>query len=213
LARSISSNMLKIYITRHGQDEDNAKGILNGHRDAPLTQRGEQQAIELAENILKHGLKFSAVYTSPLLRVRQTAEIVAKNSNNPRPVVMQNLIERNFGVMTGELISSIPERCAPNILKAGQITYFTNAEGAETFPDLLERAGKVLAEVRQKHTAGSILLATHGDFGKMIYAAFYNLPWEKVLAQFHFGNSELLQLSQGFPPEEAHLFQFEQFNA
>lgn len=28
--------MLKIYITQHGQNEDNANGILNGHRDLPL---------------------------------------------------------------------------------------------------------------------------------------------------------------------------------
>ncbi len=32
--------MLKIYLARHGQNEDNANGILNGHRDLPLTDIG-----------------------------------------------------------------------------------------------------------------------------------------------------------------------------
>ena len=36
--------MLKIYLTRHGQDVDNANGILNGHRDQPLTELGVGQA-------------------------------------------------------------------------------------------------------------------------------------------------------------------------
>ena len=34
--------MLKIYIARHGQNEDNANGILNGHRDLPLTDIGRK---------------------------------------------------------------------------------------------------------------------------------------------------------------------------
>jgi len=33
---------MKILIARHGQDEDNAKDILNGHRDMPLTEKGER---------------------------------------------------------------------------------------------------------------------------------------------------------------------------
>lgn len=48
--------MLKIYIARHGQNEDNANGILNGHRDLPLTSLGERQAYELADGIKDIGL-------------------------------------------------------------------------------------------------------------------------------------------------------------
>lgn len=40
--------MTKIYITRHGQDRDNANNILNGHRDMPLTEIGMDQAGQLA---------------------------------------------------------------------------------------------------------------------------------------------------------------------
>jgi probable phosphoglycerate mutase len=35
--------MMKIYLTRHGQNEDNLNGILNGHRDLPLTDLGRDQ--------------------------------------------------------------------------------------------------------------------------------------------------------------------------
>jgi hypothetical protein len=51
---------------------------------------------------------------------------------------------------------------------------------------------------------------THGDFGKMLYAAFYNLDWQDVLRQFHFGNSELLLLAPDSPPEASHVVTIEQ---
>ena len=50
--------MLRIYLARHGQNVDNASGILNGHRDLPLTEIGIAQATELANNIKDAGLIF-----------------------------------------------------------------------------------------------------------------------------------------------------------
>jgi broad specificity phosphatase PhoE len=130
-----------------------------------------------------------------------------------KPTVWNELIERNFGVMTGKLIKDIPELCSPNILKTPQlITYFLEMEGAETFPDMIERAKKVLAKVKALHPDGSVLLATHGDFGKMLYAAYYNLDWKDVLMMFHFGNSELLLLSEDSGPGDTHVFKTEQHN-
>jgi len=40
--------MLKIYLAQHGQNEDNANGMLNGHRALPLTEMGIAQATEIA---------------------------------------------------------------------------------------------------------------------------------------------------------------------
>jgi hypothetical protein len=44
----------------------------------------------------------------------------------------------------------------------------------------------------------------------MIYAAYYTLPWEQVLTQFNFGNSELLLLSQHSIADNAHVFTTQQ---
>jgi broad specificity phosphatase PhoE len=115
--------------------------------------------------------------------------------------------------MTGVEQSRIEELCAPNILKADPITYFLSPDGAETFPDLLSRAGKLLKKITNTYKDGSILLVTHGDFGKMIYASYYKLDWKDVLTLFHFGNSELLLLSSESRPEDAHIFMIEQYNS
>lgn len=204
--------MLNIYITRHGQDLDNEKGILNGHRDNDLSLLGLNQAKELASLIAEKSLIFDKIYSSPLRRAFQTAKIIAEKLNLSEPEVLPLLIERDFGVMTGKHVSTIEELCCPEIIKTEKVTYFLSPEGAETFPQLLERAREILKIINDKHQDGNILLVAHGDIGKMIYAAYYNLDWRDVLNMFHFGNSELLSLSASHGPEDAHIFHIDQFN-
>lgn len=204
--------MLQLYIARHGQNQDNANGILNGHRDLPLTDIGIAQAREVADKIKASGLVFDHVLCSPLSRASETAKIIATVNNAPEPIVTPGLIERDFGIMTGEEQSRIEELCAPEILKTDTVTYFLQAKGAESFPDLLERAKKDLADITSKYTDGNILLVTHGDFGKMLYASYYNLHWKDVLLLFHFGNSELILLSPLSTADNAHVFTIEQHN-
>ena len=205
--------MLKIYVARHGQNLDNQKGILNGHRDEPLTELGEQQANKVAQKIKKSGLHFDVIYSSPLQRALKTAEIISNISGQPKPIILQELIERDFGVMTGIKIDKIEELCSPEIIKTNTITYFLRPKGAETFSDLLKRARELLDFIKLKHNnEGTILLVSHGDFGKMVYAEFYNLPWIKVLTDFHFGNSEVLYLCENSNLNERYLFATEQYN-
>ena len=77
---------------------------------------------------------------------------------------------------------------------------------------MIERAKKALAYIENKHTNENILIATHGDFGKMLYTAYYDLDRKDVLVKFHFGNSEVLLLSPEITAEQAHIFQTQQYN-
>jgi probable phosphoglycerate mutase len=204
--------MLRIYLARHGQDEDNAHGILNGRRDTPLTKLGVQQAEELAVNIKRRGLVFDAICTSPLQRARRTAEIVAEKLGAPAPIVLEDLIEREFGVMTGKSVHDIEKFCAPNIIKGDPVVYFLSPEGAETYPAIMQRSRRVLQWLEGQRLDGDALLVGHGDTGKMLYAAYYGLDWKSVLTMFHFGNSELLLLAPDSPAEDVHVFRAEQHN-
>lgn len=201
--------MLRIYLARHGQDEDNARGILNGWRDTPLTALGREQAENLAARIKDKHITFETTYSSPLSRAYQTAQIITETLSIAKPIVMESIKERNFGVMTGTPLKDIEKTCTPEIIKTSEIVYFLSPEGAETFPDLIQRGKSVVKEVQDRHINGNILLVTHGDIGKMIYAAYYDLDWKKVLTMFHFGNSELLLLAQDSPPEDTHVFKKE----
>jgi len=242
--------VLNIYVARHGQDQDNSNGILNGHRDEPLTELGRQQAKDVAIKMQQAGFTLestskstiandtnkvvlSAVYSSPLQRAFDTANIFAdalsttsttNKTQQQKVQVLDDLIERDFGIMTGQPTSSIIEKCGiDNILVTETINYFLHPQGAETFPNLIDRAKRFLSHIEQIITSDgddedydsetSILVVTHGDFGKMIYAAYYNLPWEDVLQSFHFGNSEVLLLSRASSPENAHIFETIQYNS
>jgi broad specificity phosphatase PhoE len=203
---------MKIYLARHGQNEDNLNKILNGHRDKPLTKLGIKQAETVAELIKNNNIHFDIIYSSPLIRALKTAEIISNITGSSYPVKHKLLIERNFGVMTGIETKKIKKLCEPDILQSDTVTYFLNPEEAETFPELLSRAKLLLDEIIENHFNESILLVSHGDIGKMIYAAYYNLPWKEVLTQFHFGNSELLLLSEDSSANEAHIFKVKQHN-
>ncbi|HEY1074961.1 MAG TPA: histidine phosphatase family protein [Patescibacteria group bacterium] len=204
--------MLHIYLARHGQDQDNIQGILNGRRDMPLTEKGLEQAGLVAGELQASGIHFDKIYASPLQRAYKTAEIIADAVGAEKPEPMELLIERDFGIMTGKPQSEIVALCSPDIIKTSTITYFLSPEGAETFPDLIVRAKEILEEIRGKHTDGNILLVSHGDIGKMIYCAFYNLDWQDVLHMFHFGNSEVLVLSPDSNAQDVYLYQAEQYN-
>lgn len=230
--------MVKIFVSRHGQDADNANGILNGHRNQPLTDLGRQQATDVAQKMLDAGFRFSttsgngaaegktvlsAIYTSPLIRALHTARIFADRlkdgaSDEGKVEPLDDLIERDFGIMAGLPTSSITAICGEDkILATETINYFLDPEGAETFPQLVDRAKRLLTQIetltKDLSTDCAILLVTHGDFGKMLYAAYYDIPWENVLRQFHFGNSEVLLLSKDSSPDKAHVFETQQFNA
>jgi probable phosphoglycerate mutase len=202
----------KIYLARHGQDQDNANGILNGHRDQPLTEIGINQAKEVAQKIKEANLKFDIIFSSPLQRAFKTAEIIAETLGNTSPIKEDLLIERDFGIMTGKPVSSIIEICAPNVIETEEINYFLSPEGAETFQDLINRGKKLLNKLDSKYQNKNILLVTHGDIGKMIYCAFYDMEWKDVLKAFHFGNSEMLLMSDDSSADEAHVFKIKQYH-
>lgn len=196
-------------LARHGQNVDNLNGILNGHRDLPLTDLGREQARQLGEGIVAAGLTFDAVLSTPLSRGYETAVIAAEVANLPEPEVMDLLIERNFGIMTGRPISDIVPMCSPDIVVTDTITYFLSPEGAETFPQLVERGQKVLSEVKRRYMGKRVLMVGHGDMGKMIYAAATSKDWMDVLTGFHFGNGELIDISSD---GDVHKIKLPQYN-
>jgi broad specificity phosphatase PhoE len=200
--------MVEIYLCRHGQSRANAEGMLAGHIDSPLNKAGRQQAQELGKLAKSAGLRFDHIYTSPLGRAKETASIIAKTTGSPPPKVMDNLIERNFGILTGRPYTDIP-KLATKLLEADKIGYFLDGEGVETFPQCLRRAQLVLDLVKQEHPSGKVLLATHGDFGMMLFAAFHKKPWRDTLKHFHFGNSELLLLKED-SHHQPHVFKIDQ---
>ena len=71
-----------ILLARHGQTAENAAGRILGRRDPPLSADGREQAMALAHTLEDAGLR--ALWTSPLLRAHQTAEIIGAHLASTR---------------------------------------------------------------------------------------------------------------------------------
>ena len=63
-----------ILLARHGETAENRERRFQGQKDVPLNDTGREQARALAQSARAEG--FAVIYTSPLVRARETAEIV-----------------------------------------------------------------------------------------------------------------------------------------
>ncbi len=99
-----------MYLARHGQTAYNLEGRFQGQLPVPLDELGREQARELAERAATHG--FAVLWSSTLLRARETAEIVAARIGL-EPKEDARLMETNAGDWTdrpfGEVQAEAPE--------------------------------------------------------------------------------------------------------
>lgn len=184
--------MGNIFIVRHGQDEDNAALILNGRRDKPLTRLGRQQAKIVADKLRPN--EINIIYSSPLKRAFETAQIIARELEIRQIIKHPDLLEREFGILTGKPIADIP-KFANKILHADKVDYFLDADGAEDFESIYKRAKSVLQEINKKYPDKNVLIVTHSDIGKMLRAVFLSRSWQEELRTPYFANADILELN------------------
>ncbi|MBV8954103.1 MAG: histidine phosphatase family protein [Solirubrobacterales bacterium] len=115
-----------LLLARHGETPDNEAELILGRRDPPLSARGREQATQLASRAVAAGIL--AIWTSPLLRARQTAAVVAV-AVAVEPIVLAELIESERGAWEGQSQRQIAAE-SPDLFKA-----FEAADPDFVFPD------------------------------------------------------------------------------
>jgi broad specificity phosphatase PhoE len=115
----------RVYLARHGQTDYNLEGRFQGHLPVPLNGTGRAQARELAERAAAHG--FAVLWCSPLLRARETADIVGRRIGlEPREDA--RLVETDAGEWTDRSFAEVQAR-SPE-----QFAAFLAADPAFAFP-------------------------------------------------------------------------------
>lgn len=96
-----------LFIFRHGETDNNLSRIWQGCTiNEGLNNFGKKQAEKLGD--LLSEIKFDRIYSSPLLRARQTAEIVSQKQRSPTPIIfIDDLRECNFGLAEGKDYDSL----------------------------------------------------------------------------------------------------------
>jgi broad specificity phosphatase PhoE len=160
-------------LIRHGQSTANASGVWQGQMEFPLSEEGREQA-RLAGTALV-GERLDAVYSSPLGRAFETAEIIARETGFRGSVVpLEGLMERRGGSLEG---TTHEQRVARNQEFTKKLLSLPEEErwslvGAETDEEVLARFEGAISGIRARHAAGARLaVVTHGGVMRVFLRA------------------------------------------
>jgi broad specificity phosphatase PhoE len=149
--------MLVIYLVRHGQTDWNLEKRLMGQTNISLNDFGRAQAQSLGEEI--SDLKINHIFSSDLLRTRETAEIVNKFIKVDISLD-ERLREINYGDMEGKLKETIKEFW-------NQFNAHPEQFNAESLESVYNRIKSFFDDLARKDLS-NVLIVTHGGALRMI---------------------------------------------
>ena len=182
MSSSISSadaGLARLCVVRHGETDWNSAGILQGWIDVPINELGRRQAHEIAERMASCG--FHAVWSSPLIRSRETAEIVAEALGLPPPACHEGIKERCFGAIQGVPKAELAELnpvLLQQILKRNPAAMFEEGESMDDFAD---RVLEGLCDIGAHHADERVLVITHGWVMDVLTRHISGLPRSAIL--------------------------------
>ncbi len=163
--------MTTILLARHGETEWNREQRFQGRADPPLNATGRAQAERLAASL--RGADLVAVYSSPLARARQTAEIVARGTGTELRIEPA-LREIDVGEWTGLTVAEVEARF-PDRYASWRAHESHGWERGESYDALGERVIPALHAIAEAHGDGTVLVVTHGGPIRAIAAAIAGL--------------------------------------
>jgi alpha-ribazole phosphatase len=157
--------MAWIYLVRHGETVWNAEGRLCGSSDIPLSDQGRQQAEALAERF--RDVPIAAIYSSPLLRARQTAEAIAKPHRLPVRLVPE-LSEIDYGDWEGMAVAELAHRFPEAERCRTDDPMRFAAPNGEAFADFVERVTAAMERLARQHSNERIVCVAHQGVNRVV---------------------------------------------
>ena len=164
-----------ILLARHGETDWNRDGRFQGQADPPLNEHGREQARKLAERLSAQ--RFAALYTSPLRRARETAEIVAGRLGLAVEPV-DDLQEIHVGSWSGLTRDEVQGRFPAAY--ARWLTFAAGWDDGETYDELTRRVVAAVLGVARRHPGERILIVTHGGPIRALLAAAEGLTYAEA---------------------------------
>lgn len=164
--------MLEIYFVRHGETTGNREDRFRGRYDFPLNENGIRQAEALRDEL--GSVSFDAIYSGPLRRTMQTADIVANGKTSVIP-------EEGFTNISLGAWENTPKEVVRKQFPEAWRLWTTTPEklsfpGMETLARVRERSYRALLKRMRQHPDGRIMVVTHRAVIKPLFAAILNIP-------------------------------------
>lgn len=176
-----------IYLVRHGADDNSKRG---GWSNQPLTDEGLKQSEELARKLKDCNCNADIIYSSDLLRAKQTAEILAKNLNLKIEYI-SDFREVNNGDLAG-MDNAIAGELYPNLywrkLEWGQ--HYPNGESPKAFYERVKTAWEKLISSNLK----SVILVTHGGVINVIMHLVNGVEYSNKSSAYKIGTSDYIKI-------------------
>ena len=150
----------RIYLIRHGS-VDNPDDIAYGRLPIPLSAKGRQEILDLCKVFETKGIKFDAIYTSPVARARQSAEIIKKRLRVEKLEVSEDLTDIGVGELEGGPMQIVRD--------ANYIEENLREMGfeIETKREIAKRVSEIISDVVKSHQGKAVVLVSHGDVTRL----------------------------------------------
>ena len=163
LKQKFSTN--QYYLLRHGEALNNKKEIYSSYpekKPCPLTERGKKQVETIAQKLKKE--KIDLIFSSDLLRTKQTAEIIGKVLGI-KPIYDERLREIDTGRLNGKPIKEGNKFFNPeNKLSQKELLLKKYNQGfpeGETYFQVRARMFDFIKEVEKRYQNKKILIISH----------------------------------------------------
>src|SRR5512143_2938049 len=187
--------MTIMLLVRHGRSVWNAAGRIQGQIDIELDEVGRQQAERIADRLECEPI--AAIYSSPLLRARSTAETIAARFN--RPVTPDaRLMEYDFGAISGMTWDEVAETHPDLANRWLEDPWAVPVGGSEGRVKFAARVMSAMQDICTRHPAEHVAVVAHGGTFGVYLTAMLGLDLNRR-HPFHLGNTSLsrVELREG----------------
>ena len=176
-----------IYLMRHGADPSERYG---GWSTYGLTETGKEQVHSVKRSLCNKGI--SHIYSSDLLRAKETAEIVA-NALSLEVTYLPQFREANNGLLAGMLKTEAAEKY-PGVYwnTLGWTEPWPEGESPEQFFHRIQRAWY---EFKRHVENRTVLLVSHGGVMNIILCLENGIPYTNQKAHFRIKDAEIVQIN------------------
>ncbi|MBQ9673270.1 MAG: histidine phosphatase family protein [Ruminococcus sp.] len=170
---------MKIYFARHGQTDWNKNNKVCGLTDVSLTEKGKEQAKNLAEKLLTENIDI--IISSPLKRAVQTGEIIS--SVIGVPIIIDNrVIEQSYGIYEGVDIHN------QDFLE-NKKNFAYKYPGGESMMQVAARVYSLIEEFKLKYQEKNVLVVCHGGVCRIANTYFCDMTNQEFF-NFNLPNAE-----------------------
>lgn len=183
----------RILLIRHGETDWNRGGRVMGTLPIPLNERGERQAQRLA-SVLRSG-SVHAIYSSPVLRARQTATILAEALLRPLHIEPA-LTEIGMGEWEGQYWNDL----AHDVTRLNLYSMPDEARppGGETLREVQARCVSAIEQSRDPRDSTTLLFVTHADVVRAIVAHYLHFDLRRIRqVRIDHASQTALELGEG----------------